>query len=230
VALDVVVGEDSLLVREGLASLLDADPAVGRVRLCDDFESLLDLVGAEPPDVVVTDIRMPPDHRDEGIRVAVRLRTTHPDVGVVVLSAHAEPAYAVELFAAGSERRAYLLKDRLTEPGQLMAAITAVAVGGSVVDPKVVEMLIAARTDTGPSPVRRLSPREREVLAGMAQGKNNAAIAESLVLSIRAVEKHINSVFSKLGLHDETDAHHRVRAVLLYLADAGPGASSAPGE
>lgn len=224
--LDVVVGEDSLLVREGLAAMLEADPAIGRVRLCDDLESLLDLVAAEPPDVVVTDIRMPPDHRDEGIRFAVRLRATHPDVGVVVLSAHAEPAYAIDLFASGSERRAYLLKDRLSQPGQLVAAVTAVAVGGSVIDPKVVEMLIAARTAADRSPLRALSPRERDVLAAMAQGKNNTAIAESLVLSVRAVEKHINSVFSKLGLHGEADTHHRVRAVLLYLSDAPPAASS----
>ena len=221
--LDVVVGEDSLLVREGLAALLGSRDEIGRVRLTVDLPSLLELVDADPPDVVLTDIRMPPANVDEGIQIATRLRRTHPGVGVVVLSAHADPGYAVDLFAGGSAGRAYLLKDRLSQPDQLIAALVEVAGGGSVVDPKVVELLVGARNPAAGAPLDRLTPRERQVLAEIAQGKNNAAVASSLVLSVRAVEKHINSVFSKLGLDTEPDVHRRVRAVLLYLSQTPGG-------
>jgi len=223
VGVRVVVAEDSLLVREGIGKLLDAQDDVEVVALCDDLPSLLAAVGDAQPDVVLTDIRMPPTGTDEGIRAAAELRSTHPDVGVVVLSQYAEPAYALELLDGGSSGRAYLLKERLSDGAQLVAALHEVAGGGSVVDPKVVEVLVEARTRAAESPLDRLTPRETEVLAEIAQGKNNAAVAASLVLSERAVEKHINSLFSKLGLSEEPDVHRRVKAVLLYLADERGG-------
>lgn len=217
----VVVAEDSLLVREGIAKVLDAHDGVEVVSLCSDLPGLLEAVEATSPDVVLTDIRMPPTGTDEGIRAAASLRDLHPGVGVVVLSQYAEPAYALELLDGGSEGRAYLLKERLADGEQLVAAITTVAGGGSFVDPKVVEVLVGARSRSASSPLERLTPRELEVLGEIAQGKNNAAVAASLVLSERAVEKHINSLFSKLGLSEEPDVHRRVKAVLLYLASQG---------
>ena len=219
----IVVAEDSLLVREGIARLLEAQAEIEVVALCADYDSLIAAVDAEKPDVVLTDIRMPPTGTDEGIRAAGVLRHTHPDVGVVVLSQYAEPAYALELLDGGSEGRAYLLKERVSEPDQLLSAVHEVAAGGSVVDPKVVESLVANRSRAKESPLRFLTPREREVLDQIAQGKNNAAVASSLYLSERAVEKHINSLFAKLGLGEEPDVHRRVKAVLLYLADRGEG-------
>jgi len=221
VPIRVVIAEDSLLVREGIAKLLGTCDDVDVVALCDDLPSLIDAVDSTSPDVVLTDIRMPPTGTDEGIQAAAELRIRHPDVGVVVLSQYAEPAYALELFDRGSERRAYLLKERVSDADQLIGAVRDVAAGGSVVDPKVVEVLVAARSRTPAHPLERLSPRESEVLAEIAQGKNNAAVAQTLVLSERAVEKHINSLFSKLGLSEERDVHRRVKAVLLYLADQG---------
>jgi DNA-binding NarL/FixJ family response regulator len=162
---------------------------------------------------------MPPGNTDEGIVAASTLRATHPDVGVVVLSQYVEPTYALQLFEGGSEGRAYLLKERLSDVEQLVQAIHEVTSGGSVIDPKVVESLVEARGRITHSPLEHLTPRELEVLSEIAQGKNNAAVAASLVLSERAVEKHINSLFSKLGLGEEPDVHRRVKAVLLYLAD-----------
>ncbi|HET6664328.1 MAG TPA: response regulator transcription factor [Acidimicrobiales bacterium] len=215
----VVIAEDSLLVREGIVKLLETSDEVEVVAQCEDLPGLLEAVGATEPDVVLTDIRMPPTGSDEGIRAAATLRAERPSIGVVVLSQFAEPAYALELFEGGSEGRAYLLKERVSDPAQLVAAIREVAGGGSVVDPKVVEVLVAARTRAPASPLERLTPRETEVLAEIAQGKNNAAVAASLVLSERAVEKHINSLFSKLGLSEEPEVHRRVKAVLLYLAE-----------
>jgi DNA-binding NarL/FixJ family response regulator len=220
----VVVAEDSLIVREGIARLLDADDDVDVVAVCEDHPSLIEAVEREQPDVVLTDIKMPPTGTDEGIRASAEIRESHPQIGVVVLSQYAEPAYALALFEAGSERRAYLLKERVSEPDQLANAIREVARGGSVVDPKVVEQLVAARQRRRDSPIDRLTPREREVLGEIAQGKNNAAVAASLVLSERAVEKHINSVFAKLGLSEEPNVHRRVKAVLLYLSDSGRAA------
>jgi len=217
----VVVAEDSLLVREGIAKLLDAQDDIEVVAMVGDLPSLLETVAADPPDVVMTDIRMPPTGTDEGVRAANTLRESHPDLGVVVLSQYAEPSYALALLEEGSERRAYLLKERVSDPDQIVTAIRDVARGGSVIDPKVVEVLVTARSRARTSPLEHLTPREREVLAEIAQGRNNAAVGAALGLSERAVEKHISSVFSKLGLSEEPDTHRRVKAVLLYLADTG---------
>lgn len=225
----VVVAEDSFLVREGIVKLLEAGDAVDVVALCEDLPGLLEAVEASAPDVVLTDIRMPPTGTDEGIRAAATLRAEHPHIGVVVLSQYAEPAYALELLDGGSEGRAYLLKERVSDPDQLVGAIREVAGGGSVVDPKVVEVLVSARSRVPASPLERLTPRESEVLAEIAQGKNNAAVASALVLSERAVEKHINSLFSKLGLSEEPKVHRRVKAVLLYLAEHPAGHQSDQG-
>jgi len=215
----LVVAEDSLLVREGIVRLLSAYDDVEIVGVAVDLPQLLAAVDEHAPNVVLTDIRMPPTGTDEGIRAAAELRARHPDVGVVVLSQYVEPGYALSLFDGGSEGRAYLLKERLSEGSQLIDAIRAVAAGGSVVDPKVVETLVNARARARSSPLEHLTPRELEVLSEIAQGKNNAAVAATLVLSERAVEKHINSLFSKLGLSEEPSVHRRVKAVLLYLAD-----------
>ncbi len=213
----LVLAEDHYLVREGVRSLLEAQPGVEVAAVCGDLSSLLEAVERERPDVVVTDIRMPPGHSDEGIQAARRLRETNPGVGVVVLSQYASPAYALDLLSEGSEGRAYLLKERVSDVDELLAAIREVATGGSVIDSKVVESLVATKRPST-SDVDRLTPREREILGEMAQGKSNAAIASSLVLSTRAVEKHTNSIFSKLGLSEEIDVNRRVKAVLLYLA------------
>lgn len=215
----LVLAEDSYIVREGVRMLIETSDELELVGVCEDLDQLLAAVEEQDPDVVLTDIRMPPTGTDEGIRAAERLRETHPDVGVVVLSAYAEPAYALSLFEHGSAGRAYLLKERVSDLDQLLDAVRQVAEGGSVIDPKVVESLVAARSKAASSPVEKLTPREREVLSEMAQGKNNAAIAASLVLTERAVEKHINSIFSKLGLSAEKDTHRRVRAVLMFLGE-----------
>jgi DNA-binding NarL/FixJ family response regulator len=189
------------------------------VALCVDLPELLAAVEEHQPDAVLTDIRMPPDNNDEGIVAASILRDRHPGVGVVVLSQYVEPTYALQLFDGGSQGRAYLLKERLSDVDQLVQAIHEVTTGGSVIDPRVVESLVNARSRSQHSPLEHLTPREMEVLSEIAQGKNNAAVASSLVLSERAVEKHINSLFAKLGLGEEPDVHRRVKAVLLYLAD-----------
>jgi DNA-binding NarL/FixJ family response regulator len=215
----VLVAEDNYLVREGVTRLLATEPDVEVIGACDDFDGLLAAVAADPPDVVLTDIRMPPTGTDEGVRAANELRSSHPEVGVVVLSQYVEPGYALALLEDGSEGRAYLLKERVSDVDQLLHAIREVAAGGSVIDPKVVEALVAARSRRRDSPIEHLTPREREVLGEMAQGRNNAAVAGALGLSERAVEKHINSVFAKLGLSEEPDVNRRVKAVLLYLAD-----------
>jgi DNA-binding NarL/FixJ family response regulator len=221
-ALRVVVAEDVFLLRAGVVHVLE-DAGFDVVGQASDAAELLDQVRAHRPDVVVTDIRMPPTNTDEGIQMSERLRDTHPDTGVVVLSQFAEPGYALALLEKGSARRAYLLKERVSDVEQLTNAIREVASGGSVIDPKVVEVLVAARSKSAESPLARLTPREREILSEMAQGKNNAAVAGSLFLTERAVEKHINSIFSKLGLSEEKDVHRRVKAVLLFLTDDGGG-------
>jgi DNA-binding NarL/FixJ family response regulator len=221
VAIRIVLAEDNVLLREGVARLLDAEPGLELVASCGDYDELLEAIDKEDPDVVLTDIRMPPTGTDEGIRAAAHLRTAKPGIGVVVLSQYAEPAYALSLLEDGSEGRAYLLKERVSDVDQLLRAIHEVARGGSVIDPKVVEVLVEARARAARSPLARLTPRETEILGEMAQGKNNAAIASTLVLSERAVEKHINSIFSKLNLTEEADTHRRVKAVLLFLADRG---------
>jgi DNA-binding NarL/FixJ family response regulator len=221
-ALRVVVAEDVLIVREGILRMLGYQEGIEVVGAVDDLPQLLAAVDEHGPDVVLTDIRMPPTGTDEGIQAALALRDTHPELGVVVLSQHVDAGWALDLFARGSERRAYLLKERVSEPGQLVGAIREVAAGGSVVDPKVVESLLASRTRRQ-SALDQLTPREREVLGEIAQGKSNAAVAKSLFLSVRAVEKHINSLFSKLGLTEEEDVHRRVKAVLLFLSDRATG-------
>jgi DNA-binding NarL/FixJ family response regulator len=221
VVIRVVLAEDNYLVREGVARLIEAVDELELAEVCGDLDSLLSAVESAKPDVVLTDIRMPPTGTDEGIRAAAIIRERHPDVGVVVLSQYADPEYALALFQEGSARLAYLLKERVGDVDQLLNAIREVASGGSVVDPKVVEGLVAARSKAAESPLAHLTPREREILGEMAQGKNNAAIAHDLTLSERAVEKHINSIFSKLHLSEEKDAHRRVKAVLLFLGAQG---------
>lgn len=217
-AIRVVVAEDNYLLREGMTRLLGASGEVEVVAACGTLEELLTAVHDALPDVVVTDIRMPPTGTDEGIQAATELRSTHPEIGVVVLSQYATPSYALSLFEGGSDRRAYLLKDRVSELDELVAAIRVVASGGSVVDPKVVEELVSARSSRASSPLKHLTAREREVLAELATGRSNSAIAASLFLSERAVEKHSNSIFSKLGLNEEPDVNRRVKAVLVHLA------------
>ena len=216
----LVVAEDHYLVREGIRRMLETEPDLEVTAVCGDLESLLAAVDASRPDVVVTDIRMPPGGIDEGIQAAERLRATNPEIGVVVLSQYANPSYALALLDGGSERRAYLLKERVDDVGQLVAAIRAVAHGGSVIDPKVVDALVAENTRDEESRLNQLTPRERDVLREMAEGKNNAAIAAALFLTERSVEKVIHSIFLKLGLTWETAVHKRVKAVILYLADS----------
>jgi DNA-binding NarL/FixJ family response regulator len=219
-AIRVVLADDHFLVREGVRRLLETHGEIEVAAVCADLDSLLEAVDAERPDVVVTDIRMPPTGVDEGITAAARLRETHPDVGVVVLSQYAEPRYALALLAAGSARRAYLLKERVDDLVELVGAIRMVASGGSVIDPKVVEGLVAERARAEASPLAELTPRELDVLREMAAGKSNAAIAEALFLTERSVEKVIHSIFLKLGIGFEPTVHRRVTAVLLYLSES----------
>jgi DNA-binding NarL/FixJ family response regulator len=215
----VALGEDSLIVREGLRKLLDGAPAMELVAAAGDLPSLRDACDRDRPDVVVTDIRMPPTDTDEGIRLAAELREDHPEMGVVVLSQFADPIYALALLDHGSARRAYLLKERVHNRAELTAAIRAVAEGGSMIDPKIVEGLVHARAHLDDNPLNELTAREREVLSGIAQGQSNMAIADSLFLSKRAVEKHINAIFLKLGLADAEDVSKRVKAALMLLAE-----------
>jgi DNA-binding NarL/FixJ family response regulator len=218
--LRVVLAEDSLLMREGIVAVLALSDEIDLVDSCADYDSLLASVAEHDPDVVVTDIRMPPTQTDEGIRAAIEIRASNPDVGVVVLSQYVEPDYAMRLLEGGSGGRAYLLKERVGAAEELASAIRRVADGGSVVDPKVVDALIDARTTGTPSVLDRLTEREGEVLAEIAKGGTNVAVGEALFISPRSVEKHANSIFMKLDLSHEEDTNRRVRAVLLYLADA----------
>jgi len=215
----IVLADDHYLVREGVRRLLDTEPDFAVVAACADLDSLLVAVETERPDVVVTDIRMPPNGSDEGIQAAARIREEHPEVGVVVLSQYAQPSYALALLEGGTSGRAYLLKERVDDVDQLGSAVRAVAQGGSVVDAKVVETLVAAKARTEQSPLAALSRRERDVLQGMAEGKNNAAIAEALLLTEHSVEKVIHSIFVKLGIAWEPEIHKRVKAVILYLTE-----------
>jgi DNA-binding NarL/FixJ family response regulator len=215
----IVIADDHLLVREGVRRLLETDPDIEVAAVCGDLDSLLAAVEKEHPDVVVTDIRMPPDNADEGIQAAERVRETHPDIGVVVLSQYATPSYALALLESGSAGRSYLLKERVQDVEQLVSAIQTVAEGGSVIDPKVVEALVAENARGEGSPVKQLTPRERDVLREMAAGKSNAAIGEALFLAERSVEKVIHSIFLKLGLTWEASVHKRVKAVILYLGE-----------
>jgi DNA-binding NarL/FixJ family response regulator len=216
----VIIAEDAYLVREAIELILESVPQIEVVCACEDGTSLLEAVDREQPDAVLTDIRMPPSDTDEGIRVAHTLRETHPSVGVVVLSQYAEPSYPLALLEGGSSGRAYLLKESVHDRAQLVAAIEAVVDGESVIDPKVVEVLVEARAREESSPLSELTRREYEVLAEIAQGKSNAAIASSLYLTKRAVEKHINAIFMKLNLSNPDDVSRRVKATLLFLQDA----------
>jgi DNA-binding NarL/FixJ family response regulator len=221
VTLRVLVAEDSLLVREGVRQLIDREDDLVVIGECADLPSLRTALESDVPDVLVTDVRMPPDFSDEGVQIAVELRTSHPEVGVVVLSAYVEPAYANELLGGGSSRRAYLLKERVSEPNQLCEAIRTVAGGGSVIDPVVVDALVSASSRRDKSPLAALTPRELEVLDQVAQGKSNAAAGAALFLTERAVEKHINTLFAKLGLAATPDVNRRVTAVLMLLSERG---------
>ena len=213
--------EDNYLVREGTAALLASVKDIDLVASVSDFAELLTAVETHRPDVVLTDIRMPPTHTMEGIEAAKQIRANHPEIGVVVLSQYAEDEYAYELLKDGAAGLGYLLKERVGDLEQLVRAIEEVTRGGSVLDPAVVEGLVARNERGAHSPLQQLTEREREVLGQMAQGKNNAAIAKSLFLTERAVEKHINSLFHKLGLSEEADVHRRVMAVLAFLKEEG---------
>jgi DNA-binding NarL/FixJ family response regulator len=231
VAIRVVLGEDSFIVREGIRQVLAGAPQIVVEAGCGYADSLLREIRARRPDVVVTDIRMPPSSTDEGIRLAARLRAEHPEIGVVVLSQYADPRYVLALLESGSDGRAYLLKERVHDRRQLVSAIEAVSTGQSVIDPKIVEVLVAAKARSERSPLSGLTPRELEVLAAIAEGKSNTAISDSLVLTKRAVEKHINSIFLKLNLSHSQSADEvspRVKAALLFLADSDAVPDTAP--
>jgi DNA-binding NarL/FixJ family response regulator len=219
----VVVAEDSYVIREFLTTALSSAPGVELVAVCTNGKELQKAIDNWAPDVVLTDIRMPPSGAEEGVRIAAQLRETHPQVGVVVLSQYAEPAYAISLLEQGTGRRAYLLKERIRDKDELIGAIRAVAGGGSVIDPIIVDVLIEARSKAATSKLSELTPRERELLAEIAAGKSNGAIAESLVLTKRAVEKHVNSIFYKLGLPETQDVSRRVKATLIFLSEEGMG-------
>jgi DNA-binding NarL/FixJ family response regulator len=215
----VVLGDDSFLAREGVARVLDGIGDVDLVAACADLDELRSTVERVGPDVVVTDIRMPPTNTDEGIRFASELRASHPEIGVVVLSQHAEPAYAMSLFEGGSSQRAYLLKERLKDEDELGRALREVVAGRSLVDTRIVDKLVSARLDD--PGIEKLTPREREILSMIAEGRSNASIAESLNLKKRAVERHINGIFAKLDLGEASDVNRRVKAALVYLTDGG---------
>src|SRR5919199_2634418 len=217
----VVFAEDNYLVREGTSALLRESDEVELVAAVGSLPELLAAVDEHKPQAVLTDIRMPPTNTTEGIEAAKEIRSKHPDVGVVVLSQYAEEEYAYELLKDGAAGLAYLLKERISDIDELVRALTEVSKGGSVLDPKIVEALVARKDRLEHSPLAPLTEREREVLSEMAQGKNNAAIAKALFLTERAVEKHINSLFHKLGLTEETDVHRRVMAVLAFLREEG---------
>ena len=226
----VAVGEDSLIVREGVELVLEGDPTVEVVAAVGDLDALRAACTQHRPDVLLTDIRMPPTNTDEGIRLANELRDSNPQLGVVVLSQYSDPFYALALLEHGLDRRAYLLKERVHNRAELMAAIRAVAGGGSMIDPKIVDSLVAARGQAARSPLKQLTARERDVLSEIAQGKSNTAIAQSLALTKRGVEKHINSIFLKLGLADAQNVSKRVSAALMFLSRPEYAHRSAPAE
>jgi DNA-binding NarL/FixJ family response regulator len=215
----VALAEDNVLLREGISRLVAANADFELVGTASDLPQLLALITEQDPDVVITDIRMPPTGTDEGIQAAAWLRDHRPQVGVVVLSQYTAPGYALALLEHGSAGRAYLLKERVASVDELARAVRVVAQGGSVIDPMVVDELVRSRANRRPSSLSSLTPREAEILAEMAQGKSNAAIAVTLTVSERAVEKHTNSIFAKLGLSEEKDLNRRVKAVLLYLGE-----------
>ncbi len=215
----VVLAEDNFLIREGVRGMLAGTPTIEVVASCGDLDEALAAIDDLLPDVVLTDIRMPPHRRDEGILIAAHCRQRHPDMGVVLLSQYAEASYVRTLLAEGTRGRGYLLKERVADLHELVGAVDAVAGGGSSIDPKVVETLVSGRSLAGDKSIGRLTPREREVLAAIAQGRTNAAIAAELFLTQHAVEKHINAIFTKLGLSGDRTNHPRVQAALMYLAE-----------
>jgi DNA-binding NarL/FixJ family response regulator len=224
----VVLADDAYVVREGLTATLSRDPELALVGVFSDGNELRRAVDRTHPDVVITDARMPPSGDAEGIRIASELRDSAPEVGVVLLTQYVEAAYAVALMANGTSRRAYLLKDRIRDRPQLVRAIRTVAAGGSVIDPEVVEVLVASRSRSANSPMSRLTRRERQILAQIAEGKSNTAIAGSLVLTKGAVEKHVNAIFGKLDLPGPESVSRRVAAALLFLADEEGGGPPVP--
>ena len=211
----MVLGEDSFLAREGISRVINSLDGIELVAVCEDLDTLRAEIDRVEPDVVLTDIRMPPTHTDEGVRLAAELRSTHPRIGVVLLSQHVEPLYATVLFEEGSYRRAYLLKERLKDSAELERAIREVARGGALVDPRVIDELVSAR-HVG-SPVHGLTARERETLRLIAEGHSNGAIADRLGITKRGVERHVNAIFEKLDLGDPQDVSRRVKAALLFL-------------
>ena len=214
--LRVIVAEDGFLAREGIVRVLDGIDGVEVVGVCTDLDELRTAVHSLEPDVVVTDIRMPPTNTDEGLRAAEEFRASHPRLAVIVLSQHAEPVYATSLFSHGADGRGYLLKDRLQDRDEVARALGHVAAGGSIVDPLIVERLLTAHP-SGDGALDGLTDREREILALIAEGRSNAWVAEHLAISKRGVERHVNAIFSKLGLAESTDVSRRVAAALMYL-------------
>jgi DNA-binding NarL/FixJ family response regulator len=217
--LRVVFAEDNYLVREGTVALLAESDEIQVVGVATTYDELIAAVSEHSPDAVLTDIRMPPTGTDEGIRAAKQIRADKPEVGVVVLSQYIEGDYAYDLLKDGAGGLGYLLKERIGDVDELVRALEEVSRGGSVLDPRVVEVLVEAKDRMAHSPLATLTGREREVLSQMATGKNNAAIAATLFLTDRAVEKHINLMFHKLGLSEELDVHRRVMAVLAFLRE-----------
>jgi DNA-binding NarL/FixJ family response regulator len=214
----VVVADDSLLIREAARQMLGATPGIELVAVCADGTELARAVERHRPEVVVTDIRMPPGGDDEGLRFANDARRAHPELGVILLSQYDEPGLGAALLEGGPEGRGYLLKERVSARAELRAAIEVVAGGGTVIDPAIVQQLLSAPSARRIDRLAELTPRELEILAQMAEGKSNASIATSLVLTKHAVEKHIGSIFQKLELGDEQDVSRRVAAVLVYLS------------
>jgi DNA-binding NarL/FixJ family response regulator len=210
----VAIAEDSVLLREGVARLLD-EGGFDVVAQCENADDLMAKVRSFPPDVVIMDIRLPPTHNDEGLRAALELRVSHPSVGVLVLSQYVEVGLALKLLADSAEGVGYLLKDRVSDVNDFVAAVRRVGEGGSALDPVIVSTLLARQRPD--DPIAQLTPREREVLELMASGSSNQGIAESLVITVRAVEKYVSSIFSKLGLPSTGSESRRVLAVLLYL-------------
>jgi DNA-binding NarL/FixJ family response regulator len=218
-SISVVIAEDSLLVRDSVHRALSIDSDVNVVGIAEDYDSAVELIDTQRPRLLFTDVRMPPTSTDEGIRLAQWMRSAHPDIGVIVLSQYADPSYVAGLLDGGTAARGYLLKERVSHFDQLSEAVHEVAAGGTVLDPLVVEALLARPSSA--ATLSRLTPREREVLAELATGLSNRTVAKRLVLTQRAVEKHINSIFAKLGLTVDDSVDRRVKAVLMFLNDNG---------